>query len=254
MRFDPTRGNAIRYFKKYFSFLNTVIVFFALFSKAILTQTIQIHLQEHKQRHNTPLPPYPQVFFILLPKMWESRDQPLPGSFPFRPRKDPGNEVGFASVRGCPQFMYSDPGSQLIGAEKELRNAWQNMDEDELRKKGMQNGMNWIFGPADSPWYQEAVESLIKIAKRAIIFAVGKRRLSVPEFLTVCTEVANINERPIGTLPSTDFDLSMLTPNSLLLGRATSKNSGMWQLYTRGQNPKNRYHLVQSTIDNFWEK
>ena len=25
--------------------------------------------------------------------MWESRDQPLPGSFPFGPRKDPGNEV-----------------------------------------------------------------------------------------------------------------------------------------------------------------
>ena len=161
----------------------------------------------------------------------------------------------FASVRGWPQFMYSDPGSQLIGAEKELRNAWQNMDEDERRKKGVQNGMNWIFAPADSPWYQGAVESLIKIAKRAIIFAVGKRRLSVPEFLTVCTEVANLlNERPIGTLPSTDSDLRVLTPNSLLLGRATSKNPGMWQPYTRGHNPKNRYHLVQSTIDDFWGK
>ena len=57
----------------------------------------------------------------------------------------------FASARGWPQFMYSDPGSQLIGAEEELRNAWQNMDEGELRKKGVQNGMNWIFGPADSP-------------------------------------------------------------------------------------------------------
>ena len=29
---------------------------------------------------------------------------------------------------------------------------------------------------------------------------------------------------------------------------------GVWQPYTRGQNPKNRYHLVQSTIDDFWEK
>ena len=46
----------------------------------------------------------------------------------------------------------------------------------------------------------------------------------------------------------------MLTPNSLLLGRATSKNPGVWQPYTRGQNPKNRYHFVQSTIDDFWEK
>ena len=43
----------------------------------------------------------------------------------------------FASVRGWPQFMYSDPGSELIGAEKELRDALQNMNEDELRKKGV---------------------------------------------------------------------------------------------------------------------
>ena len=30
MEFDPTRGNAIHYFIKYFSFLNTVIMFFCL--------------------------------------------------------------------------------------------------------------------------------------------------------------------------------------------------------------------------------
>ena len=46
----------------------------------------------------------------------------------------------------------------------------------------------------------------------------------------------------------------MLTPNSLLLGRATAKNPGVWQPYTRGQNPKTWCHLVQSTVDDFWEK
>ena len=87
------------------------------------------------------------------------------------------------------------------------------------------------------------------------MFAVGKRRLSVPEFLTVCSEAANLlNERPIGTLPSADSDLSVLTPNSLLLGRATSKNPRAWQPYIRSQNPKTRYHLVQSAVHDFWEK
>ena len=68
----------------------------------------------------------------------------------------------FASVRGWPQFMYSDPGSQLIGTEEELRNAWQNMDKGELRKKGVQNGMNWIFGPAD---IRELLNHLSKLLK-----------------------------------------------------------------------------------------
>ena len=161
----------------------------------------------------------------------------------------------FASIRGWPQFVYSDPGSQLIGAEKELSNAWQSVSRDELHRNGTKNGMTWVFGPADSPWYQRAVETLVKAAKRAIMFAVGKRRLSVPEFLTVCSEAANLlNERPIGTLPSADSDMSVLTPNSLLLGRATSKNPVVWQPYIRSQSPKTRYHLVQSAVDDFWEK
>ena len=99
------------------------------------------------------------------------------------------------------------------------------MDRDEINKKGVQNGLKWIFGSADSPWQQGAVESFVKAAKRAICFAVGKQRLTVPEFLTVCAEAANLlNERPIGALPSADSELNVLTPNSLLLGRSTAKN------------------------------
>ena len=34
----------------------------------------------------------------------------------------------FASLRGWPEMIYSDPGSQLVGAEKELKEAWQRID------------------------------------------------------------------------------------------------------------------------------
>ena len=96
------------------------------------------------------------------------------------------------------------------------------MDRDGINKKGVQNCLKWIFGSADSPWQQGAVESL---AKRAICFAVGKQRHTVPESLTVCEKAANLsNERPIGTLPTADSELNVLTSNSLLLGRSTTKN------------------------------
>lgn len=50
----------------------------------------------------------------------------------------------------------------------------------------------------------------------------SNQRLSVAEFLTVCSEVSNLlNERPIGVKPSEDSIINVLTPNSLLLGRAT---------------------------------
>ncbi|CAB4011964.1 RNA-directed DNA polymerase from transposon X-element [Paramuricea clavata] len=142
----------------------------------------------------------------------------------------------FVSVRGWPEIIYSDPGSQLIGAERELTETWKNIDRQSLHKSGTENGLTWIFGPADSPWYQGAVESLVKSAKRAIHFAINNQRLSVQEFMTVCSEATNLlNERPIGTLPSADSELNILTPNSLLLGRATAKNPGGWQ--PNGNNP-----------------
>ena len=80
-------------------------------------------------------------------------------------------------------------------------------------------GSTWAFGPADTPWYKKAVESLTKEAKCSIHFSVSNQGLSVHEFLTVCNEVSNLmNEPPIGVKPSEDSIINVLTPNSLLLG------------------------------------
>ena len=105
----------------------------------------------------------------------------------------------FASLRGWPEMIYSDPGSQLVGAERELKEAWQRIDRESLQRDSVQNGSAWVFGPADSPWHQGTVESLIKATKRAIHFSVSNQRLAVPEVLIVSFEVSNLlNERPIG--------------------------------------------------------
>ena len=117
---------------------------------------------------------------------------------------------------------------------------------------GLKKGTDWIVGPADSPWHQGAVESLVKTTKRALKLAINDQRLSTPEFLTVCTEAANtINERPIGLLPSLDSSINVLTPNCLLLGRATSSNPGGWQ--SGDSSIKTRYHLVASVGEDFWK-
>lgn len=110
-----------------------------------------------------------------------------------------------------------------------------------------------MFGPADSPWHQGAAESLIKVAKRAIHFAEGSQRLLVPEFLTVCSEASNLlNERPIGAKPRADSPTNVLTPNSLLLGRATGSSPLGWQPH--GASVSTRYHIVQSVVDDFWKR
>jgi len=158
----------------------------------------------------------------------------------------------FVSVRGWPEKVYSDPGSQLVGAEKELREAWSNLDRTHLVRKGAENGLTWIFGPADAPWYQGAVEALVKSAKRAFTFAFHGKRFSAAQFLSACYEVSNIlNERPIGVLPSVDSEISILTPNCLLMGRATAQNPGGWQPNSR---LLDQFNVVQEISDLFWKK
>ena len=150
----------------------------------------------------------------------------------------------FVSVRGWPERIYSDPGSQLLSANRELT--------ESARRMGVNHGMQWVHGPADSPWQQGAVEALVKTAKRAIKLAINDQRLSAPEFLTLCSEVSNtINERPLGLLPSLDSEINVLTPNCLLLGRATASNPGGWQ--PEGFSMKTRYQLVSSIGEQFWK-
>ena len=149
----------------------------------------------------------------------------------------------FVSVRGWPQKLFSDPGSQLVGAKRELKEAMCGI--------GSENGLEWIVGTPDAPWQQGAVESLVKSVKKALDISVHNQRLSVTEFLTVCSEAANlVNERPLGMVPSLDSNINILTPNCLLLGRASSVNPNAWQ--TELFSLKDRNHLVSSVTDQFW--
>ena len=100
-------------------------------------------------------------------------------------------------------------------------------------------------------WHQGAVESLVKAAKRALKFSMNDQRLSASELLTVFTETANLlNERPIGKLPSNDSELEILTPNSLLIGRASAKNPAKW---TNDVSIKGRIGLIGRIVQQFWD-
>ena len=159
----------------------------------------------------------------------------------------------FVHIRGWPTTIYSDPGSQLIGADRELTDAWKQMDKGRLIQKSASAGTKWIFGAADSPWHQGAAESLVKTVKKCLQFAVHSQRLSPAEYLSVAYEVANlVNERPIGHRPALDSSITILTPNMLLLGRSTANNTEMKLPVASSLTA--RFTLVQSVSDEFWRR
>ena len=91
----------------------------------------------------------------------------------------------FASFRGWPQHVTSDPGSQLESASKELQRAINGLDWEKLQRFGHQKGFTWTLSPADAPWYNGSVEALVKTIKRALEATVGDHAFTFSEYLTI---------------------------------------------------------------------
>ena len=57
----------------------------------------------------------------------------------------------FISLRGYPSKLFSDNGSQLVAANKELQTVIEGLDRDQLQSFGAENGLEWKFTTADAP-------------------------------------------------------------------------------------------------------
>ena len=105
------------------------------------------------------------------------------------------------SLHGYPSKLFSDNGTQLVAANKELSNVTKNWDWNKLKGFGVTEGFQWIFKSADAPWQNGVTEALIRYVKWAINASIGDSILTFSELQTVLYEVANLlNERPIGNI------------------------------------------------------
>ena len=158
----------------------------------------------------------------------------------------------FVALRGYPEVVHSDSGTQLVGANKQLQGNFKMMKQDVLEKEFSVKGVRWEFAPGCAPLRQACAESLINSVKKCLFFAIGSQVLTLIELQTILFETANLlNDRPIGRHPSHPNDGFYLSPNSLLLGR--SMNQPVPFRLTKDQK-MSRYNLVESTLNAFWKK
>ena len=159
----------------------------------------------------------------------------------------------FISLRGCPVKMFSDRGTQLRAADKELKEAAAGLDESVLTEFSCNNAFEWEFCSPDAPWQNGCSEGLIKSVKKALKITIGEQVLTYTEFQTVLLECANlINERPIGRHPTSPEDGVYLSPNDLLLGRSSSKVPH--QQFDISGSKYQRFKFVQKITDAFWKR
>ncbi|XP_062585130.1 uncharacterized protein LOC134246786 [Saccostrea cucullata] len=160
----------------------------------------------------------------------------------------------FVSIHGYPRKMWSDVGSQLTTASKEISEMNENWDWQRIKSFGVHSGMEWEFcKSADAPWENGCCEPLIKTVKSCLSSAVGNAVMSFSKLQTVLFEVANcMNERPIGMKSNDPNEGTYLCPNDLLLGRASSRvPPGSW---TQKECFKYRWKFLQQVTDSFWRR
>jgi len=155
------------------------------------------------------------------------------------------------AIRGYPSEIRSDPGTQLIAAGKELKEYFNQIDQDSVDRYSSNNGIKWIVNKSgDAPWQNGCTERLIRSVKRCLLLTVGPNILSFPELQTLFFECANMmNNRPIGIK---SIDHTYFCPNHLLLGRSNTKSPVV--KYDNTLNPKKRFQFMDNLINTYWKR
>ena len=72
----------------------------------------------------------------------------------------------FIALRGIPNIILSDKGTNFVGAERELRESLQKNNQDELIDEINIPSINWSFNPPGAPYLGGAWERLIQSVKK----------------------------------------------------------------------------------------
>ena len=103
-------------------------------------------------------------------------------------------------------MIVSDPGSQLVGASKELLSWRKGWDMEMLTRFGARESLEWRTIMPDSQHQNGAAESMVKLVKgvtKSLMKTMGDTKLSLNELNTLLAECSNlVNERPIGIKPN----------------------------------------------------
>jgi len=154
--------------------------------------------------------------------------------------------------------MYSDNGTNFVGAERELREAVEALHQSEqLHQLAKMEAIEWHFQPARTPHFGGAHESLVRSTKRAMYAALdsekGVHRYPTEDTLrTILFEIAGLlNARPLTCSSPDPADVRPLTPNDFL-NRPPSADLPAGEF--RYALPNEHYRYTQRMINLFWDQ
>nr|CAI5820348.1 unnamed protein product [Callosobruchus analis] len=159
----------------------------------------------------------------------------------------------FAARRGKPSDIYSDQGTNFVGAKREL-GQFLKEKSSEIVTESSTLSISWHFIPASSPHFGGLWESGIKSVKHHLRRVMGNHCFTFEELYTLLVQIESVlNSRPMYPLSSDPSDLSCLTPAHFLIGRPLLTIPEPDYLHL----PENRlslYQHLQQIQQHFWTR
>ncbi|CAI6355096.1 unnamed protein product [Macrosiphum euphorbiae] len=158
----------------------------------------------------------------------------------------------FVARRGIPTNLYSDCGTNYVGAARQLKSLFRDAKAQDRLSSHLT--CTWHFNPPAAPHFGGIWEAGIKSAKHHLKHVIGQQVLTYEEFHTLITRIEGIlNSRPITPTSSDPHDLSALTPGHFLIGQPIhalpepdTTNIRILRL--------NRWQLIKQCHQSYWKR
>ena len=164
--------------------------------------------------------------------------------------------VRFSARRPGAQNFMSDRGSNLMGADRVLKDElqkWNSLTAKDLQRRGLQ----WDFIPADAPHRGGVWERMVGLFKKHLKATMGGVTVHVDVFNTVIIEIeAVINRRPLTAISADSRDCEALTPAHILYPAASTHSSAAVTENVgdpTAEQFRERWRHSQAVVNAFWK-
>ena len=163
--------------------------------------------------------------------------------------------VRFSSRRGQISRCFSDNGTNMTGADRELRDIYNEINRDAIKLGARRMDIQWEFTPPKASHMAGATERMIGVARRVLagIFKDYSGNIDDETLVTALCECENIvNSRPLTKCSEDILDDRVITPNHILL--LHGNHAFPWARASKSNTLHAQWKHAQFIADMFWKK
>lgn len=164
----------------------------------------------------------------------------------------------FISRRGPVAMIYSDGGTNFIGAKRKLNEIYALIQSKShinyIGEQLAQHRVRFKHSPPYGPHFNGLSEVNVRCVKTHLFKVIGSQILTYEEFSTILVQIeCLLNNRPLSILSSDPSDISALTPNHFL-NVTPLKFLPAEDVTDISDNRLSRYQLLNKITHSFWRR